>query len=61
MDEIIRMVAEQFGKPTDEVRREMQAALDATWAGQGGPARDELFPDGKPSLKEFVVTLARNV
>lgn len=61
MDEIIRRVAERYGVTTDEVRREMQAALDATWAGQGGSERDVLFPNGKPSLEEFVVTLARNV
>lgn len=61
MDEIIRKVADRYGVSPEEVRREMQAALDATWAGEGGPKRDELFPDGKPSLEEFVVALARNV
>ena len=61
MDEIIRKVAERYGVTTDEVRREMQAALDATWAGQGGSERDRLFPNGKPSLEEFVTTLARSV
>lgn len=61
LDRIIQEVAERYGVTTDEVRREMQAALDATWAGQGGSERDVMFPNGKPSLEEFVTTLARNV
>lgn len=61
LDGIIRKVARRYGVSPDEVRREMQVALDATWAGQGGSERDRLFPNGKPSLEEFVTTLARNV
>ena len=52
MDEIIRKVAEQYGVTTDEVRREMQAAVDAAWANR---------TDEKPSLEEFVTTLVRCV
>lgn len=54
LDGIIREVARRYGVSPEEVRREMQAALDLTW--RNGP-----FPNGKPSLEEFVVTLARSI
>lgn len=58
---VIRQVAEQQGLSTAEVRREMQLALDEAWAtaDHGAQQRQhELFPDGKPSLEQFIMTLA---
>ena len=39
----------------------MQAAIDAAWASEAAETRrlqDALFPDGKPSVDDFVATMA---
>ena len=58
---VIRRVAAGQGLTTGEVRRDMQAALDEAWATADPAAQQrqrELFPDGKPSLEQFIATLA---
>lgn len=57
----IRQVAAMQGLSVDEVRRDMQLALDEAWATADPAAQQrqrELFPDGKPSLEQFIATLA---
>ncbi len=50
-----------YGKSEDEVRQEMQIALDSAWDTSDPEAKrfqTEIFPDGKPSLEEFIAKLA---
>lgn len=58
---VIRVVAAKEGVSVAEVRRKMQEALDEAWATADPAAQQrqrELFPDGKPSLEKFLLTLA---
>ena len=46
---------------TEEVRSQMQAALDAAWASEEPASivlRSKIFPAGKPSLEEFIIVIA---
>lgn len=59
---VIRQVAQREGLSEGEVRRQMQAALDAAWDSTDGAVKAEqarLFPDGKPTLEQFILTVAR--
>ncbi len=61
---VIRRVADQYGVAVSEVRREMQAALDAAWDNPDEQVQEQqrrLFPEGKPSLELFLVTLAKDI
>ena len=58
---VIRRVAQRHGLSTDDVRREMQAALDEARATADPAAKQrqqELFPDGWPSLEQFIARVA---
>lgn len=53
----ISEVAENNRLPKDIVRDEMQKAIDAAWESKEHEAvkkQQELFPDGKPSVEDFV-------
>lgn len=62
--QIIRDVADANGQTEAEVRGQMQALLDISW-NQDDPGMraklDALFPDGKPSLEEFILILSGEV
>lgn len=48
----------------DEVRREMELALDEAWKTTDPATKrrqDELFPEGKPSLEEFITQIAKRI
>ncbi len=61
---VIRRTAGHFGQSEQQIRKDMQEALDAAW-GTDDPAAKELqgklFPDGKPTLEQFIVTLGRHI
>ena len=53
----INKVAKQNHLSKDSVKEEMQKALDAAWESNDPEAlkkQHELFPDGKPSVEEFI-------
>jgi len=61
-NELFKKIAAQNGVSVDEVMREMQALLDATWDNPDPAVRKkqgELFPSGKPSIEEFIRVLAK--
>lgn len=56
--------ASRFGETTDHVRQDMQAALDAAWDTDDLAAmklQREFFPDGKPTLEQFIVIIAKYI
>ena len=56
------IVAKQYGVSADEVRKEMQAAIDAAWNSPDPAVRAkqrELFPNGKPSIEAFIHRVIR--
>lgn len=60
---IIR-TAEHFGQSEEQIRKDMQEALDAAWATDDPEAKalqEQLFPGGKPTLEQFIVTLGRHI
>lgn len=61
IEDIVARIAEQEGQSPADVRRAMQEALDEAWASNDLATKRrqrELFPDGKPSLEQFILTLA---
>lgn len=57
----ISRTAEHYGVSNAEVRAEMQKALDAAWETTDPVAKQkqaELFPNGKPTLEQFIVALS---
>lgn len=59
MKNILEQVAEQNGTNVENVRSEIQACIDAAWADPAGREMQQLlFPDGKPTPEEFIVTVA---
>ena len=54
---VIKKTAKNNGVSEQHVRQEMQKALDAAWNTTDEAAmkrQKELFPNGKPTLDEFV-------
>ena len=60
LDEIknlIERVAAELCTSKDEVRQEIQAAIDAAWDNPYEAIRERhqvLFPDGRPSVEDFI-------
>ena len=53
----IRKTASRYDTSENDVRHEMQTALDEAWNTKDPDAKrrqNALFPDGKPSLEEFL-------
>lgn len=60
----IQGTADRFGQSPEEVRREIQAAIDAAWGTDDLAAmklQRELFPDGKPTPEQFISTVAKHL
>lgn len=58
---VIARIADQAGTTPSEVRQNMQDALDAAWASNDMATKRrqyELFPEGKPTLEQFILTVA---
>jgi len=63
-NKLLKMIAAQHGVSVDEVLRDMQDAMNATWNNPDPAARrkqQELFPNGKPTLGEFIHVMAKQV
>lgn len=61
---VIRRTAGHFGESELQIRKDMQEALDAAWATDDPAAKElqeRLFPGGKPSLEQFIVTMGRYI
>jgi hypothetical protein len=62
--QIIRDVAAANCQTEAEVRKQMQVLLDISWSQDDPGMRAKLdarFPDGKPSLEEFILRLSDEV
>lgn len=60
----IRGTADHFGQTPEQVRRDMQEAIDAAWNTDDLAAmklQRELFPDGKPTPEQFIATVAKHL
>ena len=58
----IKKTAKNNGVSEQHVREEMQKALDAAWNTTDEAAmkrQKELFPNGKPTLDEFIQKVSR--
>ena len=63
-NELFKKIADHHGVSVDEVVRDMQDTIDATWDTPDPVARkkqQELFPNGKPSIEEFIRVVAGQV
>lgn len=60
----IKNTAKNHGVSEQHVREEMQKALDAAWNTNDITAlkrQRELFPNGKPTLEEFIRKISQTV
>ncbi len=58
---VFRVIAKQYGTTPKEVYREIQAAIDEAWDTDDLAVmkqQRELFPNGKPTPEQFLLTLA---
>ena len=58
----IRGTADHFGQTPEQVRLDMQEAIDEAWATADPAAKalqEQLFPAGKPTPEQFIATVAR--
>ena len=63
-NELMKKIAAQHGVSVNEVMREMQDLIDATWGNPDPAAKKkqrELFPNGKPSIEEFIRVVVKQV
>ena len=62
MNNIFERIAGELGTTPEEVRAEIQTAIDAAWNDPDSAAfREQLFPEGKPAPELFVQRLAEHV
>lgn len=58
---VIRRTAQHYDMPTAEVRAEIQKCLDDAWNTDDPAvkqAQEKLFPEGKPTMEEFICRVA---
>lgn len=58
----IQETADRFGQSPEQVRRDMQEAIDAAWASDDPAALElqhQLFPEGKPTPERFILALSK--
>ena len=63
-DELFKRIAARHGVSADEVTRDLQDMIDATWNNPDPATRkrqQELFPNGKPSVEEFIRVVTKQV
>jgi predicted lipoprotein len=61
---IFEQIAAQYGVSVGEVVRDIQTAVDEAWNNPDPAIRArqrELFPNGKPSVEEFIRVMAEQV
>ena len=60
-ESVFEKLAAQYGVSVGEIIRDMQEAVDAAWNNPDPAIRGrqrQLFPDGKPSVEEFIRVMA---
>jgi len=63
-NELFEKIASQHGVSVDRAVGEMQDLIDATWDNPDPTAlkkQGELFPNGKPSIEEFIRVMAKQI
>jgi len=59
---ILEDVANQWGVSILEVKTEIEKLIDDAWSnGKPNAEFSKTFPKGKPSIEEFILTLAAKV
>ena len=61
---IIKKTAKLHGTTTEQCRVDMQEVIDAAWSSADPAARarqNELFPNGKPTVEEFLNRVAAEI
>ena len=61
---ILEKVAKKYGTNIFEVIAEIQTSIDDAWDGFDAETlkkQQELFPNGKPTIEEFIRTLADKI
>lgn len=63
-DAILTIVAAREGVALEEIKKDIQEAIDAAWATQAPEAKARqhlLFPAGKPTPEEFLSVITNKV
>ena len=60
MENVIEEIAKRNNKPVDEVRRDMQIAIDIAWERNKGSKIQSLFKN-KPTPEEFMLKCAMDI
>lgn len=60
MEKIYRQIAKNDKVSVEKVKNEMQLAVNAMWEKQTLQAK-KLFPNGKPTLDEFLITMYKTL
>ena len=59
---IFQLIAKRHGITADQVRAEIQIAIDAAWNDpQGRKEQQRLFPEGKPSPELLITRLVEEI
>jgi len=63
-NKLFKSIAKKYKTTPEEVRREIQASIDEAWETDDPVAivyQTLLFPNGKPTPEEFLLTLGRRI
>ena len=63
-EEIINQVSDTYQVSTVKCKEDMQKVIDNVWQNEdkkGKNNRDKLFPNGKPTVEEFILTLSEEL
>ena len=55
-EKLFQKIADDNQTTVEQVKTEMQFTLDMAWSSNNAKIR-KLFPNGKPTLEEFLLTL----
>lgn len=62
MNHIYERIAAQTGTTPEEIRADIQAAIEAAWNDPDSATfRAQLFPEGKPEPEQFIRVMAGQV
>lgn len=60
INSILKQIAKDEGVPIENVREEIQKALDIAWESKNEQEienQNKIFPKGKPNVEEFLKTV----
>ena len=59
---MLEQIAKQHGVSIFEVKAEMEKAIDEAWNnGKPNAEFSKTFPNGKPTIEEFIATLVNKI